>query len=254
MSVVKNQKAFDLFRKAAEFKQCRYPVEFSPGWGEKLPHLSKAKWAAQLMTLRVLWACGNGKADDAGETLLTLITLDHSLEQEPIFISQMVRYAITEYLRKGIEQSLNRVLFRVTVIEQLAKELARMEGAKAGEQGYSFSAEVLANIHGGLFREVRALARLRLLQTAFAMERNRAAHMNLYPALLSDPKYMDSIPLDPMDAKRMKYKRVGKGYVLESAGVSAAVRRDASENTRTNAVKEATFTVVNPPKYVPGNP
>jgi hypothetical protein len=90
-------------------------------------------------------------------------------------------------------------------------------------------------------KEAQDLARLRLAQTAVALERFRASGGKGYPDNLAalSPKYLRSVPQDPFDGQPLRYAKSGDGYTLHSAG----------QTGDTDAVlKTMIFTVTNPPK------
>jgi hypothetical protein len=89
--------------------------------------------------------------------------------------------------------------------------------------------------------EAQDLARLRLAQTAVALERFRAASGNRYPADLAElsPKFLASVPEDPFDGQALRYTNSGNGYTLHSIGPPGA--SDAIQ-------RSFVFTVSNPPK------
>ena len=89
--------------------------------------------------------------------------------------------------------------------------------------------------------EAQDLARLRLAQTAVALERFRAASGNRYPGDLAElsPKFLASVPEDPFDGQPLRYSKSGNGYTLRSIGPPGA--SDA-------ILRSFAFAVSNPPK------
>ena len=63
-------------------------------------------------------------------------------------------------------------------------------------------------------------ARLRLAQTAIAIERYRRAHDNKHPIDLAQlvPNFLPAILSDPFDNKPLRYAVKGSGYILHSIG------------------------------------
>jgi len=94
-------------------------------------------------------------------------------------------------------------------------------------------------------REGVSLARLRLAQTALALEQSRAA-TGSYPAALQDltPQFVSAVPNDPFDNQPLRYRKAGEGYILYSIGPDAkdegGVRRPGSD--------DLLFTVTRAPK------
>lgn len=68
-------------------------------------------------------------------------------------------------------------------------------------------------------RDAQHTARMRLIQTALAIEQFRLKHGEL-PKQLQDlkPDYLKDIPLDPFDEKELRYSKTADGYLLYSVG------------------------------------
>jgi hypothetical protein len=70
-------------------------------------------------------------------------------------------------------------------------------------------------------KEAEVAARLRVAQTALAVERYRLDHANALPGSLSEltPALLKAVPADPFDGQPLRYKKLpGKGYVIYSVG------------------------------------
>jgi hypothetical protein len=69
-------------------------------------------------------------------------------------------------------------------------------------------------------REAMGLANLRLMQAAVALEQFRQANGGTYPDSLSAlvPKYLPSVPTDPIQGGDLHYQKNGGGYELQSTG------------------------------------
>ena len=67
--------------------------------------------------------------------------------------------------------------------------------------------------------DLGATAQMRVALVGLAIERYRLAVGKL-PDLLGElvPGYLDSLPRDPFDGAELRYKRLGKGYVVYSIG------------------------------------
>jgi len=59
-----------------------------------------------------------------------------------------------------------------------------------------------------------------LAETALGVERFRLAHSGTLPQKLADlvPGCINAVPLDPYDAKPLRYKKLPRGYVVYSVG------------------------------------
>jgi hypothetical protein len=70
-----------------------------------------------------------------------------------------------------------------------------------------------------LGEETKNVARLRTARTALAVERYRLKHGQLPEGLEAlVPEILESVPLDPYDAKPLRYRRLERGYVVYSIG------------------------------------
>jgi len=83
-----------------------------------------------------------------------------------------------------------------------------------------FSRLLLPALQRVLDRANEHSARIRVVQTALAVERFRIAHSGAPPQKLAQlaPQYLSAIPLDPFDAQPLRYKQLPHGYVVYSIG------------------------------------
>lgn len=89
------------------------------------------------------------------------------------------------------------------------------------KNGYQLSAMLLPAIANSFVKGAEITARVKMAETALAIERYRLAHAGTLPATLADivPTFLDSIPTDPMDGKPLRYKKLpATGYVVYSIG------------------------------------
>jgi hypothetical protein len=80
-------------------------------------------------------------------------------------------------------------------------------------------------------KEAEAAARIRVAQTALAVERYRLEHGNALPGSLSEltPALLNAVPADPFDGQPLRYRMLpGKGYVIYSIGKNRRDDRGAS--------------------------
>ena len=129
-----------------------------------------------------------------------------------IGMSDMDRAAVLRVSRRAIETmrdprkapaSLMRALFR------LAGDLPRFE-LGPDYSGWPICARYV---------EIHRVATLRVMRAALAVERYRLklGHM---PAALKDttPEFLKTVPLDPFDAKPLRYRKLKRGFVVYSVG------------------------------------
>ncbi len=150
--------------------------------------------------------------------------------------------------RQFLEDSLNQVLTarKDPLPGRLkADELMVGRANEAKSKQFALVAMMLPALGKVTSREAGSLARLRLAQTAVALERFRAAN-NRFPDSLNElaPKFLSAVPNDPFDGQPLRYRKAGEGYVLYSVG--ADLRDDGG--VRKMGSDDLLFIVARPPK------
>jgi len=120
--LTQNEAAIKLLHKGASMKACRFPVDLTKGFGVQLPHLNKFREGANLLSLEVLLRTENGEPELAVESAISSFRLAESLVNEPLVISQLVRFNCQIIAA----ENLGRVLTRVTLTDE---QLARLDSA-----------------------------------------------------------------------------------------------------------------------------
>jgi type II secretory pathway pseudopilin PulG len=87
---------------------------------------------------------------------------------------------------------------------------------------YVVSSMLLPALSKAVVRDVENRARLRAAQTGMAVERYRLANGKL-PGTLETlvPRFLKSVPLDPIDGEPLRYRILTNGYVVYSIGSDA---------------------------------
>jgi hypothetical protein len=102
---------------------------------------------------------------------------------------------------------------------QMAESNALAMVAEAIRRNYVVAAITLPDLPHVSTRERSGLAHLRLSVTALALERFRLDHKrlpeNLYELV---PVFLAAIPIDPFDGKPLRYRRLTRGFSIQSAG------------------------------------
>ncbi len=119
----RNQKALDLLLEAADRKSCRYPVDLSAGFSATLPHLANIKKCASLLEAEAVAQADRGRTDQATKAVLAGLRLARSLENEPLLISQLARFAAERSALSGLEQALTHRPFKADQLLSLQTEL-----------------------------------------------------------------------------------------------------------------------------------
>ena len=118
--LTQNDAALKLLHKGAALTACRYPVDFTQGFGVRLPHVGKVRAGVDLLSLEMLMRAENGQSELAVESACSCFGLARSLVNEPEVLSQLYRFNC-QITAAG---KLDRVLTRVTLTDE---QLARLE-------------------------------------------------------------------------------------------------------------------------------
>jgi hypothetical protein len=143
---------------------------------------------------------------------------------------RMRAHALVAGLKAGGFFAKDRAFYLDTMATNVATaELPFPERVQIGQRAggtippgrlYIFSNMLLPALGKTFTREADYCARLRVAQTALAIERFRLAHTNALPASLDDlvPAYLKAVPIDPYDGKPLRFKLRQPGYVVYSLG------------------------------------
>lgn len=128
--VERHRDAFDLIEEGAACERFRYSVDYTNGRAVALPHISGFLDRVKLLAARAERAASAGDADTAARSLEMVLGLAHSLKDEPLMISQMIRSAAL-----GIAvDTLAAVRRRVELPEPtLRRAMARLDPDGVGE-------------------------------------------------------------------------------------------------------------------------
>ncbi len=102
-------------------------------------------------------------------------------------------------------------LVATNVCEQLREAASR--------RYYIWSSMILPAVANAIVRDATTLSRIRLAQTALAIERYRAQH-NRPPENLMDltPAFLSILPIDSFTGEPLRYRRMDNGFVIYSVG------------------------------------
>jgi tetratricopeptide (TPR) repeat protein len=117
--VAKHEDALELVRRAAPIATSRYPVDFTKGHEAQLPHLSNIRRLVHLLCAKAALHAERSEADLAVETLLEALVVPKSLADEPLLISQLVRYAQHSAVIQTLERVVNRVQLNKAALTRL---------------------------------------------------------------------------------------------------------------------------------------
>jgi len=92
-AVASNADALALLHAIQPMKACRYPIDFSvANEHRRMPHLNPIRHADEFLTTEAMMRADEGKIDAAVVSLEDSVKLAQSLANEPLIISQVVRF------------------------------------------------------------------------------------------------------------------------------------------------------------------
>lgn len=97
-----NSNALTEAEEAIKLPRCRYPVDLSWGAGALLPHLPKLKTLALVAGYQA-----ELNPNDSVHSISTILGMAHTLDNEPILISKLVKFAMVEMAIATLERYLN---------------------------------------------------------------------------------------------------------------------------------------------------
>jgi hypothetical protein len=122
-----NNDAIQLFHKAVEIEDCRYPLQLSKGIATPISHFTPLRQGVRILALKNCIALEENKIDEAVQTLLSMIHLSESMRNEPILISQLVRVACIETSLNALERTLSKHAISHAQLEQLASSISKTD-------------------------------------------------------------------------------------------------------------------------------
>ena len=119
----KNGETLRLRHEAAKWERSRYPIDLSRAPDLKIDHLLGLKRLAQLARWDALLKAERGDAAGAAEALKNGFAVAHTLAQEPLLISELVRIACVAIQLVGMERVVNVARFDDTQFGELAAKV-----------------------------------------------------------------------------------------------------------------------------------
>jgi hypothetical protein len=106
-----NAAAWQLLYSATNLSSSRYPIDLGGWFTVLLPHLTKVKQAAALLSIEGLAHASAGESNQAYAAFDAALHVADSLHQEPILVSYLVRIAANRIVAQRLEETLNLVGF-----------------------------------------------------------------------------------------------------------------------------------------------
>jgi hypothetical protein len=201
-----NQAALSLLYAAPASGRSRYPIHLEDGPATMLPHLAKIKQAVSLLSAEALLHATEGDAEKATQAFLVAGRLADSLSEEPVLISQLVRYADWAILLPRLERALSLTAFTDGQLASLQAIVGGAERPQAalramvGEQAINSSVFTDRKMAADTFREMQGsrgragdllmAASLTLFRVSGLLEKDKAFfcdNMGKYVAALEPP-------------------------------------------------------------------
>ncbi len=122
-----NEKALELLHEGSAIEHSRYPADLSAGMGALAPHLSKFRTGVRMLGLEGLLAAEENEGRAAVKSIKSIIGAGQSLREEPLFISQLVRYSCSGLAVELTEQVLSRTKLEDDDLIKLMNAFERAE-------------------------------------------------------------------------------------------------------------------------------
>ena len=119
-----NRTAINMLHRAAKIEHSRYPVDLNEGFSVLLPHLGKIREGVKILRLESMLDAENDSAQEAMESVQTMIGVAESLHNEPMLISQLVNIACQSVAIKSLERAVNRTDFSNDQLKKIDKVLS----------------------------------------------------------------------------------------------------------------------------------
>ncbi len=145
-----NGEAFELLHEGAGFKLSRYPVDISKGFRSDLAHLSHVRKGARMLGLEAILEAENDRPASATKSLLALLGLARSLANEPLLVSQLVRFACDGTGLHTLNQILSRTAFNEDQLVQLQTAFRNAEDASSLMRAFAGERYLIIDAFGQL--------------------------------------------------------------------------------------------------------
>ena len=129
--LAQNQAALHLLHSAPASGRSRYPIHLQDGPETLLPHLGTLKRAVSLVAAEAFLHATDGDAEKSTQAFLVAGQVAESVSEEPIIISQLVRYASWNILLTRLERALSVAPFTDTHLASLEEIVETAERPRA---------------------------------------------------------------------------------------------------------------------------
>lgn len=130
-----NKDALELFHRAAKLSQSRYPINLSQYPFTNIHHLARLKGAAWVLRAEAAVAVEQTNTPLAAEAINGIFAVGDSIAQEPLLISQLVRYAIDAFGVQALQFALNGAIFTEPELVAMQMALAKADDLDSAARG-----------------------------------------------------------------------------------------------------------------------
>ena len=125
--VAKNAAAIALLENAAQRPKCRFPVDWEAGNAMTFPHYGKLRQCARVLPAQVIVQVRRGDAAGALRTVEVGLAMCEAVRDEPLLISQLLRYALVQILLRPLHVVLEEDVVPTASCRELFDYLKEME-------------------------------------------------------------------------------------------------------------------------------
>ena len=122
-----NHEALARARQAVLLPKSRYPVNLTPGCDALLPHIAKIRQLATLANFETLFALESQDRSKTVDSICFEIALSHTLDTEPLLISQLCRGEIISSASQLVEYCLNQTTPDGVTLLKLEKDFTLVD-------------------------------------------------------------------------------------------------------------------------------
>ena len=131
-----NSNALVKVREAVKFPKSRYPVDLTPNADALLPHLPKLQKISAIASFATRLALQTQDGKQAADLILLQIALSHTLNAEPLLISQMDRAKIVSSASQLVELGLNTTAFDEKTLLRFATDFGQIDKSDRSAIGF----------------------------------------------------------------------------------------------------------------------
>ena len=134
-ALAENANAFALFHEAARMDRSRYPIDLSQHPFTNFSHLAALKGAAQVLRAQAAVAVTQTNTAVATEAMVGIFSAGRTMAAEPLYISQLVAYAIDAIGIQTLQFALNATAFTEPQLMVLQRAVAKSDDLESAARG-----------------------------------------------------------------------------------------------------------------------